>query len=106
VVFGTAIGIAERGRLIANWYGKAELSMCDGAVWNMAQMRLATGRRQGVGVIEVEAPAGDGQGIVTVAGGFVVKLVSIRGHLEPVDIDGTGGAPGWGISFSGYEERS
>jgi len=38
-------------------------------------------------------------------GGFAVELVNINGHVKHVDVDGTGGAPGWGISFGGYEER-
>ncbi len=106
MVFGASISIAERGHLVANWYGKSELGVGNGSVWNMAQMRLARGGRWGVGASEVEAPVGGGQGIVHVDGGFAVKLVNLNGRMALVDVDGTCGASGWGISFGGYEERS
>ncbi len=69
-------------------------------------MRLRRGGRWYVGVVEVEGPITGQWGAIDVDGGLAVELVNINGGVECVDVDGTGGAPGWGISFGGYEERS
>ncbi len=69
-------------------------------------MRSCSHGRRNVGVVEVEGPITGWWGIVDVNGGFAVELVNINGGVKFVDIDGTGGTSGWGISFGGYEERS
>ena len=33
---GGAIGMAERGRLIVNWYGESELGVGNWSIWNIA----------------------------------------------------------------------
>ena len=104
MVHGGAIGVAERGCFIPDWNGEMELGVGDGSAWKIARMRSRTDRRATLEEVEVEA-SGAGWGVVYACGGFVVESVNINWRLEHVDVDGTCGTSGRGISFGRYEER-
>ena len=70
--------MAERGRLVANWYGKVELGMGNGSIWNIARMRSRTDGRTTLEEVEVVAATGR-WGVVDISRGFVVESINING---------------------------
>src|SRR6266404_6232608 len=65
VAHGGPIGVTERGRFIANWYGKAELGVGNGSVWNITRMSVGTDGRTTLKEVEVvtgRGGTGDGDG--------------------------------------------
>ena len=105
VVHGGAIGVAERGCLIADGYGKTEQGMGNGSVWNIARMSVGTDRRMTLDEVEVivggRGPMDGGWGSVATSANNVWGVIFVS-----VDVDGASDTSRRGISFGGYEERS
>src|SRR6266404_3566552 len=99
VAHGGPIGVTERGRLVANWYGKMELGVGNRSIWNIARSRACTDGRLGFKEVEVETSGG--WGAWDADRGATIELVSIDGRVELIDVDGTSGTSGQGISFGG-----
>ena len=105
VVHGGAIGMAERGRFFADWYGEAEAGVGDGSVWNIA--RISAGTDGSVTLDEIEVVMGRRGSWDGGWGSAAASANNIWGVIfVPVDVDGASGTSCWGISFSRYEERS
>src|SRR6266404_6261501 len=97
--------MAERGRFIADRYGKAEAGVGDGSVWNTVRMSVGTDGRVTLDEIEVimgrRGPMDGGGGSAATSANNVWGVIFV-----PVDVDGAASASRRGISFGRYEERS
>jgi len=99
--------VTEWGCLVADWYGETELGMGDGSVGNITRRSAGTGGKTTLEEVEVVAGCGCG-GVGGGDGGLSVRRANnFWGVIfVSVDVDRAVRTPRWGISFSGYEERS
>jgi len=99
------IRVTERGCFAADWYGKVELGVGNGSVWNIARMSVGT---DGSTILEEVEVVARGGGAGTGDGGSAFEIANnFWGVIfVAVDVDGTSSTSRRGISIGGYEERS
>src|SRR6266404_1849354 len=105
MVHGGAISVAEWGHLFADWDGEAEAGVGNGSVRNIARISAGTDGSVTLNEVEVEVggrrPRDGGGGSAAAIANNCCGVIFVS-----VDVDGAICAPGRGISFGGYEERS
>jgi len=97
--------VAEWGGFFPDWDGEAEAGVGDGSIGNVARISAATDGSVTLDEVEVEGGGGrsrdGGWGLAAAIANNFRSVIFVS-----VDVDGAIRAPGRGISFGGYEERS